>query len=973
MENRKILALGIVLLFAFSILGVALPVYATVSGSIDLVRPTLVAPGGPIELDCLSGGFSATGGTVYFYYSKNDDPEISDGDVYFASVKTADLDDSVTVFLPSTIDVYDEYYIKATDLKRVEATAVVADDSFEVPETYPEISIDPSSGNVGDYPEISGEDADDYVTAYVFWKTYDSAYTESETIVGGEFTEEDFEIPNAFEGTYKIIVLLEDGDTFATYVEFSVEPAIELTLPATYSIEADELDQYIDVVGTGFPEGTIAEDSITVVVKNFKTGATIETYESLHGEVEVGETDDGYFEIIDLELDALEAGVATLRIPVDGSTKTFEDVFYVSSPTAEADFTAITHYKVSPTEGYIGDDVTFAFINLPALATVDIDFVGETVTHDVVTGELSDDYGALEYTWEDISDLPGETYTVRAFVTIGATTREKNIGTYTVKPSFEVQDGTGDELTEGSVGDEVVLVGNGFPADATISTAYFGTEEVGLTEADTGATGTFEIDLDENGDPLVIPHISGGGKSVTVKVEGEDPDGETVTAETSIIINPILVMAETGDWDPGVLEPDGSWTDYDDADIFPGNPICIVGWGFLAGEAVTVKLYDEDDKLIGSATILSGEKADSDGDLELIAQLPVFKALSGKDNVYLTVAGATSTNKADSEAFDIAAPDDVFAKLFFGLEADGDLDTDVYVGDNVKVIGCGFETKSLTLHEVVTGADLKSVSATNGYFETNLTIPEMEGDPDGEEYELEVEGLATGSVYFYVYPLISITPASGFPGDSFTVKGTGFSDGDDVDIVWVGVAEEEVLDTVDGDDVEDGSFSITLEVPTAVAMAYKIRAEVGGDVWETASFTVLDIFDFQLNKTLNEILAKIAGLNTSELILTISSLKTGVDNALAQAQSAKAAADAAKTAADSAKSTADAAKAAADSAKSAADGAKTAADSAKSSADSAKAAADGLAGLVYAAIGASVIAAIAAIFAVIQLQRKVAG
>lgn len=962
MENRKILALGIVLLFASSILSVAIPVYATVSGILDLVRPDLVAPGGPLELDCSL--LEATGGTIYFYYSKNDDPEISEGDVYFTSVKTADLDDSVTIFLPSTIDVYDEYYLKATDLKRLEAIAVVADDSFEVPETYPTISIDPSSGNVGDYPEISGKKAGDYDTAHVYWKTYDSVYSEEEDIVEGKFTEKDFEIPNAFEGTYKIIVLLGDGDTFATYVEFSVKPAVELTLPADYSIEADELDQYVDIAGTGFPKGTIAEDSITVIVKNFRTGSTIETYESLHDKVKVGDVDDGYFEVT-IELDALEAGVATLRIPVDESTRTFEDVFYVSSPTDPGEFTAITDYKVSPTEGYIGDDVTFGFINLPAGADVDIDFVGETVTHPVVTDEPSDDYGALEYTW-GISDLPGETYTVRAYVTIGSITREKNIGSFTVKPSFEVQDGAGDELTEGSVGDEVVLVGNGFPADATISTAYFGPKKVGLMEAETGATGTFKIDRDEDGETLVIPHVSGGGKSVTVKVEGEDSEGETVTAETGIVIKPILIMGETGDWDPGVLEPDGTWTDYDSADAFPGNPVSIVGWGFLEGEAVTVKLYDKDDKLLGSVTMLSGEKADSKGDLELIGQLPVFKALSGKPDVYLKVAGATSTNNAESEAFDIAAPDDASAKLFFGLESDGDLDTKVYVADNVQIIGCGFETKSLTLRETITGTDLKSVSATNGYFETTITIPEMEGDPDGFEYELKIKGLATGAVNFYVYPLIAVTPASGFPGDSFTVKGTGFSDGGDVDIVWVGVAEEEVLDTVDGDDVEDGSFSITLEVPTAVAQAYKIRAEVGDDVWETASFTILDLFDFQLNKTLTQILEQIKGLNVTAMNIAILSLRTDVESAKAEASSAKAAADSAKSAADSAKTTADSAKSAADSAKAAADGA-------KASADSAKAAADGLAGLVYAAIGASVIAAIAAIFAVIQLQRKVAG
>lgn len=963
MENRKILALGIVLLFAFSILGVALPAYAAVGGSLSILRPNIVAPGGPIELNC--DPLTATGGTVYFYYSKNDEPEISADDVYFASVKTADLDDSVTVFLPSTIAVYDEYYIKATDLKRVEALAVVAEGSFEVPATYPTITIDPSSGNVGDFPEISGEGADDYVTAYVFWKTYDSAYTNNESISDGEFTEDDFEIPNAFEGTYKIIVLLENGDTFATYVEFSVKPAVELTLPATYSIEADELNQYVGIVGTGFPKGTIAEDSITVVVKNFKTGATIETYESLHDEAEVGDGDDGYFEVT-IELDALEAGVATLRIPVDGSTKTFEDVFYVSSPTAESDFTAITHYKVKPTEGYIGDDVTFAFINLPASATVNIDFVGATITHNVVTGETSDDYGALEYTWEDISDLPGETYTVRAYVTIGFTTREKNIGTFTVKPSFKITDAGGDKITKGSVEDEIVLVGNGFPADATISTAYFGSEKVALWETSTGATGTFEIDKNEDGVPLWIPHVSGGGKSITVKIEGEDSEGEAVTAETSLIIVPKLEEGE-------VLEKTGSWNAFSSAKIFAGCVVHIGGYGFLAGEAVSVKLYDSGDNLIGSATIMSGEKADSSGDLELYAQLPVFKAVAGKEDVYLVVSGATSTNKDESDEFDIAPLSDADAKIYFGLMPDGDLDDEVYVGDNVKIIGCGFESKTVTLRIDETATDIKSVSTTNGYFETTITIPEMEGDPDGEEYTLLAKGLGTEEVYFYVYPLMTLTPASGFPGDKFTVKGTGFSDGDDVEIVWVGVAEEEVLKTVDGDDVEDGSFSATLEVPAAVAMAYKVKAVVADEVWETATFRVLDIFDFQTNKTLNEILASLKGLNTSQLTSTINSLKVDVADAKAQAQSAKSAADAAKSAADSAKSTADAAKAAADSAKSAADGAKTAADAAKASADSAKAAADGLTGLSYAAIGASVVAAIAAIFAVIQLQRKVAG
>ena len=61
------------------------------------------------------------------------------------------------------------------------------------------------------------------------------------------------------------------------------------------------------------------------------------------------------------------------------------------------------------------------------------------------------------------------------------------------------------------------------------------------------------------------------------------------------------------------------------------------------------------------------------------------------------------------------------------------------------------------------------------------------------------------------------------------------------------------------------------------------------------------------------------------------------------------------------------------SAKTAADAAKTAADAAKTSADDARTAASGLTTLVYGAIGASLVAALAAIVSLMQISRRIAG
>ncbi|MEM3000530.1 MAG: hypothetical protein QXX34_08420 [Candidatus Bathyarchaeia archaeon] len=152
----------------------------------------------------------------------------------------------------------------------------------------------------------------------------------------------------------------------------------------------------------------------------------------------------------------------------------------------------------------------------------------------------------------------------------------------------------------------------------------------------------------------------------------------------------------------------------------------------------------------------------------------------------------------------------------------------------------------------------------------------------------------------------------------------------------------------------------------------------------------------QLSAQVNSLGGNLSSINSqlSSISSTVSGISGAASSAASAANSAKSAADSAKSAADAAKAAADAAKASADSAASAIEDAKTAAQSAasaanaaKSSADSAvsaiedattaaesaKAAAEGVSMAVWIAVVLSLVAAIAAIFAVITIRGKIAG
>jgi len=165
-------------------------------------------------------------------------------------------------------------------------------------------------------------------------------------------------------------------------------------------------------------------------------------------------------------------------------------------------------------------------------------------------------------------------------------------------------------------------------------------------------------------------------------------------------------------------------------------------------------------------------------------------------------------------------------------------------------------------------------------------------------------------------------------------------------------------------------------------------ADVVAKVVKQGSFTVkavtagvIDEKITALEQSINLLGVQILAAQTAAQAAQTAATTAGTKATAAEtaAKAAQTAADAAGTKATAAETAAKAALTAAQAATTAAQGAKTSADlattsanAAKASADAAKAATDGLTTLVYVAIGASAIAALAAIFAVMQISKKIA-
>jgi uncharacterized protein YoxC len=147
------------------------------------------------------------------------------------------------------------------------------------------------------------------------------------------------------------------------------------------------------------------------------------------------------------------------------------------------------------------------------------------------------------------------------------------------------------------------------------------------------------------------------------------------------------------------------------------------------------------------------------------------------------------------------------------------------------------------------------------------------------------------------------------------------------------------------------------------------------DEIDAGTFTVTEAPADILAQQLQTLTEDFAGFTEdfAGLSQDVSGLSTSVQALSADVSAAAAAAQAASNAVTNLAQTVGDIAQTANSAKTSADAAKTAADSAKAAADDAKTAASGLTTLVYGAIGASLVAALAAIVSLMQISRRIAG
>ncbi len=971
--SRKIISVMLLAMFACTLLGI-MPIKADVSGNFDIEKPDYVALGGPVQINTHD---LESGGKFHFYLSADDDSDIGSGDIFFATVDDEDIENPVTkytLWIPTGIEP-GEYYIKVSSTKAVGEDCIASDNSIEVVDGI-SASISDAEASPNDAVDISasGFDAADNSEVTFYWSNFEDVAPQAGTpdiVDDGEFEDEAYVIPHAYMDTYNIVILVTDGaDTYSTSVEVSVKPTINVAPFSDanqYSIAADTDGQLIDIEGWGFPEGTVDDNSIEIVMYDMD-GERQGSFDADNIETDVDDAPEGDLLFDDVVIDSVDAGVATIKITVDSTTLTFDDSFYASTAIAPGAFEKISDYSVSAEEGYNGDeDIVIAVINVPAGANIAIEANGENISKDILAAgvAVTDAHGAYKFLW-DIVDFPGETYSIKVTVTAaGPVERNKNVGRFEILPDFTIAEDSA------NVGDLVDIEGTGFPIDSEWVSVFFGSEEVEF-----GATFTVGDDGNFAENNIQVPEISGGGKDITVKVTGEDMDGNDLSYTDTIVINEeitaINALTAAGGWADATIA--GTW-------VFPGHLMQITGTGWTSGETLTVTLYDEDDEEIGAMTITTGGKVDSDGNVEIYAQIPVVDELypNGQDGVYAKVKGSTTGSDSTND-FVVDDADDASAIVWIDLQDDGldlPLPNDFNVAESVRVVGVGFEDDEYTLSVVETETDVMDVTTTYGYFDVDLTMPAMEGDPNGLiVYNLDCGGIETE---FTISPVITLSPASGYELTAVTVTGTGFTDDQSYDIVFEGTADYDVLDTVADDDVSDGSFTITVTLPAAVPQQYRMiaveegkDAEVDANIWDTATFTVTDKTAANTNKTLAEIIAQIQALDIPALTAQSAAAQAAATAATTAANAATAAANAASNAATSAGSKADAATAAANTAATKADAALNAANTAATAAESAASAANGLTTLVYVAIGASLVAALAAIIALMQISRKIA-
>jgi len=376
---------------------------------------------------------------------------------------------------------------------------------------------------------------------------------------------------------------------------------------------------------------------------------------------------------------------------------------------------------------------------------------------------------------------------------------------------------------EGSIGDEITVVGEGFSAEKDAILFFSSEEATPVDDIDTEVTvyekvvGWLWIESDgEFEETFTVPDILNDGATAADVTSGTYYvylcyylGGELATTIRAVAKFIVQIGEISIDPEEGVV----------------GEEVEISGAEFVDDENITV-YYDDDEIDIESG---DGETDDGEFDLTILIPESTFDTHTIKVEV------------GDSEA-----------EAEFTVESELVLDpTSGEAGAEVSVSGTGFERKS----DVVVYFDAEEIIAdttdSDGSFEQTFTVPELEagiydveaedeeGNLDTAKFTVMVEGSTEPSPTSPAPALvpapsptaISISAESGKIGSDIVVTGNGFAAGGAVTIKF----GDEVLDTAVAD--ASGIFVAIVKVPSSKAGDHTITISDGTNTNEV-TFTV---------------------------------------------------------------------------------------------------------------------------------------
>jgi hypothetical protein len=255
----------------------------------------------------------------------------------------------------------------------------------------------------------------------------------------------------------------------------------------------------------------------------------------------------------------------------------------------------------------------------------------------------------------------------------------------------------------------------------------------------------------------------------------------------------------------------------------PGQLIIVTGTGFT-GPATGVVWFDTDnDGAVDTGEPQVSASADGTGALSVPNPLAAPAVPRGNYNVKADVPLGTIIPDA-SASFTIIPKTTLSAST--GC-----------VGDTVTVVGDGFlNTAPITILYDGVSKGNTSTNTTGTFTGFNLTVPEcVKGNHTVRAQETSVPSIYDDAT-FTVGQKITLNPASGAPGMTVTVNGTGFPASKTITIKYNAVTITTTPTTVTTG-ATTGSFTATFTVPDSVPGTYTVQASDGTNN-ATANFSI---------------------------------------------------------------------------------------------------------------------------------------